>query len=72
MKIEALDKKYEVLDKDSIFENYEILLSKKEAESLIKRLENGPNEKAKEFLKESIDFYKEMKSKEEQFKKEKA
>lgn len=72
MKIEALDKKYEVLDKDSIFENYEILLSKKEAESLVKRLENGPNEKAKEFLKESIDFYKEMKSKEVQFKKEKA
>jgi len=71
MKSEALDKKYEESDKESIYEDYEIILSKKEAESLVKRLENGPNEKAKKFLKESIDFYKEMRSEEKQYLKEK-
>lgn len=71
MKSEALDKKPKEQDNDSIFENYEIVLNKKEAEALVKRLESGPNEKAKNFIKESIDFYKEMKIKEELFKKEK-
>ena len=71
MKSEALDKKPKEQDNGSIFENYEIVLNKKEAEALVKRLESGPNEKAKNFIKESIDFYKEMKIKEELFKKEK-
>ncbi len=69
MKTEALDKKYEEADKDSIYEDYEITLTKKEAEDLVERLEKGPNDKAKEFLNESIEFYKEMKSREEKFKK---
>jgi len=71
MKSEASDKKTKEQNNDSIFENYEIVLNKKEAEALVKRLESGPNEKAKNFIKESIDFYKEMKIKEELFKKEK-
>lgn len=72
MKSEALDKKTDEQDENSIFENYEIILNEKEAEALVKRLENGPNEEAKNFLKDSIKFYKEMKIKEESFKKEKA
>lgn len=72
MKSEALNKKYEEADKDSIYEDYEINLSKKEAENLVERLEKGPNDKAKKFLNESIEFYKKMKSREEKFKKERA
>ena len=71
MKTESVDKKYEEADKDSIYEDYEITLTEKESEILIKRLEKGPNDKAKAFLKESIEFYNEMKNKAMQFKKEK-
>ncbi len=71
MKTESLDKKYEDVDKDSIYEAYEITLTEKEAENLVKRLEKGPNDKTKEFLKESIAFYQEMKSKSIQFEKDK-
>ena len=57
MKTKPLDKKSEEQNKESIFKNYELTLSEKEAEDLVKRLENGPNEKARVFLKESIEFY---------------
>lgn len=69
MKIETIDKKQEDQENESIFENYDIILSKKEADDLVKRLEKGPNEKAKLFLEESIKFYKDMKSKEGRAKK---
>ena len=72
MKSEALDKKHDEVDKDSIYKEYEIKLTKEEAENLVERLEKGPNDKAKAFLKESIEFYEEMKQKAEKFKKEKA
>lgn len=68
MKTEALDAKHEEIDKDSIYDEYEIILSKKEAENLVERLEKGPSDKAKAFLKESIEFYKEMNLKAEKFK----
>jgi len=71
MKSEALDKKHEEVDKDSIYEEYEITLTKEEAENLVERLENGPSDKAKAFLKESIEFYEEMKLKAEKFRNEK-
>jgi len=62
MKTKPLDKKSEEQNKESIFKNYELTLSEKEAEDLVKRLENGPNEKARVFLKESIEFYKNIKN----------
>lgn len=67
MKSEALDKKHEEIDKDSIYEEYEILLTKEEAENLVERLENGSSEKVRDFLDESIEFYKQMKQKAEKF-----
>ena len=70
MKSEALDKKNEKNDKDSIYEDYEITLTQEEAENLVERLEKGPSDNAKAFLKESIDFYEDMKQKAEIFKKE--
>ncbi len=69
MKSDTIDKKQEEQDTESLFDKYDITLSKEEAEDLVKRLEKGPNEKAKLFLKESIEFYKEMKIKEEKPKK---
>ena len=53
----------------SIYDDYEIILSKKEAEDLAERLKRGPNDKAKKFLKESVAFYEEMKKKLKEFKK---
>jgi hypothetical protein len=40
-------------------------LNQNESINLIKNLKKGPNEKAKEFLKNAIKFYEEMKKKEE-------
>ncbi len=38
----------------------DITLTEEESESLIEMLNRGPNEKAKEFTKESLKFYEEM------------
>jgi len=52
-------------------ESFELNLNEEESRNLIDRLKEGPNEKAKTFLKEARDFYKEMKRKEELFRKNK-
>lgn len=46
-------------------------LNQNESINLIKNLKKGPNEKAKEFLKNARKFYEEMKKKEEIYKKNK-
>lgn len=69
MTSEALNKKQENDSEDSIYEDFEIILTEEEAESLVKRLEKGSNDKVKSFLKESTEFYEEMKLKADKFKK---
>ncbi len=49
-------------------DNIEIILSEKESEDLINRLNKGANDKAKKFIKESMEFYNKMKKKEEIYK----
>ncbi len=49
-------------------DNIEIILSEKESEDLINRLNKGANDKAKNFIKESMEFYNKMKKKEEIYK----
>ena len=39
----------------------DIILSKEESENLVILMNNGPNEKAKKFSKESLEFYDERK-----------
>ncbi len=50
-------------------ESFELNLNEEESEKIIASLKRGPNEKAKNFLKEARIFYEEMKKKEELFKK---
>ena len=44
----------------------DISLNEEESERLIKLLDRGPNEKAKKFTKEAIEFYQDMVNKMEQ------
>jgi len=64
MKIESKKKMLEKQELDFIInmdDNIEIILSEKESEDLINRLNKGANDKAKKFIKESMDFYNKMK-----------
>ncbi len=69
MKIESLEKKdHKMLDLNiSVSKNLDIKLTKKESKELIKRLKRGPNEKAKKFTKEALEFYEEMEKKAKAF-----
>jgi len=55
-------------EQESLFEDYELKLNKKETKQLIKRLKKGLNNETKQFIEKSITFYKEMKKKEELYK----
>lgn len=71
MKIESKKKMLEKQELDFIInadDNIEIILSEKESEDLINRLNKGANDKAKKFIKESMEFYNKMKKKEEIYK----
>jgi len=71
MNIESKKKMLEKQELDFIInadDNIELILSEKESEDLINRLNKGANDKAKKFIKESMEFYNKMKKKEEIYK----
>ena len=48
----------------------DITLTSEESENLIRLMEHGPNEKAKKFSEEALEFYNEMLLKNQDFNKE--
>ncbi|MHA1490006.1 MAG: hypothetical protein ACTSRI_10155 [Promethearchaeota archaeon] len=66
LKTKELKKNY--IEQESLFEDYELTFNKKETKRLIKRLKKGPSDEAKQFIEDSIKFYKQMKKKEELYK----
>lgn len=55
--------------KESLFDGYELKLTKQESEDLIERLLNPkPNKKRDKFIRKCVKFYKQMKVKEDEYK----
>lgn len=66
LKIKELKKTH--IEQESLFEDYELTFNKKETKRLIKRLKKGSSDETKQFIEDSIKFYKQMKKKEELYK----